>query len=65
MANLLDEVRADRIPLDFLDLFDDAGVPFYDGEWILQSFGPWLTLNQDACSSNYWASGKAKQRFYS
>lgn len=29
--SLLDDIRAHRIPVDFLDLFDAAGVPFYDG----------------------------------
>ena len=28
---ILDDIRAHRIPVDFLDLFDAADVPFYDG----------------------------------
>ncbi|KAG6888748.1 hypothetical protein C0995_006219 [Termitomyces sp. Mi166 len=31
IASLLDDVRAHRIPVDFLDLFEAAKVPFYDG----------------------------------
>ncbi|TFL01998.1 Spt20 family-domain-containing protein [Pterulicium gracile] len=31
IASLLDDVRAHRIPVDFLDLFDKVGVPFYEG----------------------------------
>lgn len=29
--SLLDDIRAHRIPVDFLELFDAARVPFYDG----------------------------------
>lgn len=29
--SLLDDIRAQRIPVDFLELFDSAKVPFYDG----------------------------------
>lgn len=29
---ILDDIRAHRIPVDFLGLFDDARVPFYDGK---------------------------------
>ena len=28
---MLDDVRAHRIPVDYLELFDSAHVPFYDG----------------------------------
>ncbi|KAF8552879.1 hypothetical protein OG21DRAFT_1442848 [Imleria badia] len=31
VASLLDDVRAHRIPVDYLELFDSAHVPFYDG----------------------------------
>lgn len=31
--SLLDDIRAHRIPVDFLDLFDAARVPFYDGSF--------------------------------
>ncbi|KAG6819179.1 hypothetical protein H0H93_014599 [Arthromyces matolae] len=31
VQSLLDDVRAHRIPVDFLDLFEAAKVPFYDG----------------------------------
>ncbi|KAF8141930.1 Spt20 family-domain-containing protein [Boletus edulis] len=31
VASLLDDVRAHRIPVDYLELFDSANVPFYDG----------------------------------
>ncbi|KAH7885750.1 Spt20 family-domain-containing protein [Phlebopus sp. FC_14] len=31
IASLLDDVRAHRIPVDYLELFDSAHVPFYDG----------------------------------
>ncbi|KIJ65193.1 hypothetical protein HYDPIDRAFT_111086 [Hydnomerulius pinastri MD-312] len=31
VASLLDDVRAHRIPVDYLELFDSARVPFYDG----------------------------------
>ena len=32
--SLLDDIRAHRIPVDFLELFDSAKVPFYDGTQI-------------------------------
>jgi len=32
--SLLDDIRGHRIPVDFLELFDMARVPFYDGEII-------------------------------
>jgi len=28
---ILDDIRAHRIPVDFLDIFESAKVPFYDG----------------------------------
>ncbi|KAF8903448.1 hypothetical protein CPB84DRAFT_1814626 [Gymnopilus junonius] len=31
IASLLDDIRLHRIPVDFLELFDSARVPFYDG----------------------------------
>ncbi|PCH44446.1 hypothetical protein WOLCODRAFT_133250, partial [Wolfiporia cocos MD-104 SS10] len=42
MASLLDDIRAQRIPVDFLELFDSAKLPFYDGCMIveLQDFRP-------------------------
>ncbi|KAF8993803.1 Spt20 family-domain-containing protein [Cyathus striatus] len=36
MAALLDDIRAHRIPVDFLDLFDAVRVPFYDGCLIVE-----------------------------
>ncbi|KAF8621878.1 hypothetical protein AX15_007435 [Amanita polypyramis BW_CC] len=36
MASLLDDIRAQRIPVDFLETFDSARVPFYDGCMIVQ-----------------------------
>ncbi|KAG6855908.1 hypothetical protein H0H87_009514 [Tephrocybe sp. NHM501043] len=36
IASLLDDVRAHRIPVDFLDLFEAAKVPFYDGCMIVE-----------------------------
>ncbi|KAJ7302940.1 Spt20 family-domain-containing protein, partial [Mycena albidolilacea] len=33
---LLDDIRAHRIPVDFLDLFDAVKVPFYDGCMIVE-----------------------------
>ncbi|KAF8330505.1 Spt20 family-domain-containing protein [Amanita rubescens] len=36
MASLLDDIRAQRIPVDFLEIFDSARVPFYDGCMIVQ-----------------------------
>ncbi|KXN86738.1 SAGA complex subunit spt20 [Leucoagaricus sp. SymC.cos] len=33
---ILDDIRAHRIPVDFLDLFDAAKVPFYDGCMIVE-----------------------------
>ncbi|KAF7770675.1 hypothetical protein Agabi119p4_6649 [Agaricus bisporus var. burnettii] len=35
-ACILDDIRANRIPVDFLDLFDSAKVPFYDGCMIVE-----------------------------
>lgn len=32
LQSLLDDVRAHRIPVDYLELFHTARVPFYDGE---------------------------------
>lgn len=29
--SLLDDIRAQRIPVDLLETFDSSGVPFYDG----------------------------------
>jgi hypothetical protein len=43
MQSLLDDVRAHRIPVDFLDLFEAAKVPFYDGVWTAR----FLWLNVD------------------
>ncbi|KAH8104068.1 Spt20 family-domain-containing protein [Cristinia sonorae] len=36
VASLLDDIRAQRIPNDFLELFDSARVPFYDGHMIVE-----------------------------
>ncbi|EGN95119.1 hypothetical protein SERLA73DRAFT_77130 [Serpula lacrymans var. lacrymans S7.3] len=36
VASLLDDIRAHRIPVDFLELFDSARVPFYDGCMIVE-----------------------------
>ncbi|KAF9499368.1 hypothetical protein BDN71DRAFT_1384099 [Pleurotus eryngii] len=36
IASLLDDIRAHRIPVDFLSLFDTARVPFYDGCMIVE-----------------------------
>ncbi|KAJ7777188.1 Spt20 family-domain-containing protein [Mycena metata] len=33
---LLDDIRAHRIPVDFLELFDAAKIPFYDGCMIVE-----------------------------
>jgi hypothetical protein len=35
VQSLLDDIRAHRIPVDFLELFNSAGVPFYDGVYLL------------------------------
>ena len=32
LQSLLDDIRAQRIPVDFLELFDTAKLPFYDGK---------------------------------
>ncbi|KAH9933385.1 uncharacterized protein B0H18DRAFT_983411 [Fomitopsis serialis] len=37
MASLLDDIRAQRIPVDFLELFDAAKLPFYDGCMIVET----------------------------
>ncbi|KAJ8509503.1 hypothetical protein ONZ45_g8330 [Pleurotus djamor] len=36
IASLLDDIRAHRIPVDFLEMFDTARVPFYDGCMIVE-----------------------------
>ncbi|GBE86619.1 predicted protein [Sparassis crispa] len=36
LAPLLDDIRAQRIPVDFLELFDSVGLPFYDGCMIVE-----------------------------
>lgn len=36
VASLLDDVRAHRIPVDYLELFDSAGIPFYDGCMVVE-----------------------------
>ncbi|KAI0698373.1 Spt20 family-domain-containing protein [Cytidiella melzeri] len=36
VATILDDVRAQRIPTDFLELCDAAGLPFYDGCMIVE-----------------------------
>ncbi|PFH50991.1 hypothetical protein AMATHDRAFT_40421 [Amanita thiersii Skay4041] len=38
IASLLDDIRAQRIPVDFLEIFDSARVPFYDGSSSPKSF---------------------------
>jgi hypothetical protein len=37
LQSLLDDIRVHRIPVDFLEQFDSARLPFYDGvhRWIL------------------------------
>jgi len=35
LQSLLDDIRAHRIPIDFLELFDSARVPFYEGQCTL------------------------------
>ncbi|KAF6753152.1 Spt20 family-domain-containing protein [Ephemerocybe angulata] len=36
IASLLDDIRAHRIPVDFLDLFDAKRVPFYEGCMVVE-----------------------------
>ncbi|KAF7309430.1 hypothetical protein MIND_00313800 [Mycena indigotica] len=36
ISSLLDDIRAHRIPVDFLDIFDAARVPFYEGCMIVE-----------------------------
>ncbi|EKM50542.1 uncharacterized protein PHACADRAFT_213459 [Phanerochaete carnosa HHB-10118-sp] len=36
VASLLDDIRAQRIPADFLELFDSANLPFYEGCMIVE-----------------------------
>ncbi|KAJ7065397.1 Spt20 family-domain-containing protein [Mycena amicta] len=36
ISSLLDDIRAHRIPVDFLDIFDAAKVPFYEGCMIVE-----------------------------
>ncbi|KIM60570.1 hypothetical protein SCLCIDRAFT_1216637 [Scleroderma citrinum Foug A] len=36
VASFLDDVRAHRIPVDFLELFDSSRVPFYDGCMVVE-----------------------------
>ncbi|KAJ7036529.1 Spt20 family-domain-containing protein, partial [Mycena alexandri] len=36
ISGLLDDIRAHRIPVDFLELFDAAKIPFYDGCMIVE-----------------------------
>ncbi|KAF9523372.1 Spt20 family-domain-containing protein [Crepidotus variabilis] len=36
IASLLDDIRAHRIPVDFLEFFDSARVPFYEGCMIVE-----------------------------
>ncbi|KZT25138.1 hypothetical protein NEOLEDRAFT_1065767 [Neolentinus lepideus HHB14362 ss-1] len=38
VASLLDDIRQQRIPPDFLELFDASRVPFYDGCLIVELF---------------------------
>ncbi|RPD64166.1 hypothetical protein L226DRAFT_460544 [Lentinus tigrinus ALCF2SS1-7] len=35
-ASLLDDIRAQHIPVDFIELFDAAGLPFYEGCLIVE-----------------------------
>ncbi|KAH9940890.1 Spt20 family-domain-containing protein [Epithele typhae] len=35
-ASLLDDIRAQHIPVDFLELFDSANLPFYEGCLIVE-----------------------------
>ncbi|KAL5537030.1 SPT20 [Sanghuangporus sanghuang] len=36
ISTLLDDIRALRIPTDFIKIFDDAGIPFYNGCLIVE-----------------------------
>ncbi|KAG9309886.1 Spt20 family-domain-containing protein [Chiua virens] len=36
VASLLDDIRAHRIPVDYLELFDSVHVPFYDGRMLVE-----------------------------
>ncbi|KAI6044449.1 Spt20 family-domain-containing protein [Pisolithus marmoratus] len=36
VASFLDDIRAHRIPVDFIELFDSVHVPFYDGCMIVE-----------------------------
>lgn len=36
VASFLDDVRAHRIPVDFIELFDSVHIPFYDGCMIVE-----------------------------
>ncbi|KAG7085615.1 hypothetical protein E1B28_003164 [Marasmius oreades] len=36
VACIFDDIRAHRIPVDFLELFDKANIPFYDGCMIVE-----------------------------
>ncbi|KAF8329544.1 Spt20 family-domain-containing protein [Cantharellus anzutake] len=38
IASLLDDIRAHRVPVDFLDIFKQAKVPFYSGCLIVELF---------------------------
>ncbi|KAF7289062.1 hypothetical protein HMN09_01354400 [Mycena chlorophos] len=38
ISSLLDDIRAHRIPVDFLEIFDAAKVPFYEGCMIVELF---------------------------
>ena len=46
---MLDDVRAQRIPADFLELFDAANVPFYDGECSIVGIASALQSNLVGC----------------
>ncbi|OBZ73602.1 SAGA complex subunit spt20 [Grifola frondosa] len=49
-ASLLDAIRAQRIPVDFLELFDTAKVPFYEGCMIVELLDYRLEKSKDSVS---------------
>jgi hypothetical protein len=65
VASLLDDVRAHRIPVDYLELFDSAHVPFYDGtSYQREQYCPdnSSSCHQVACWLNFLTIAQREQR---
>jgi transcription factor SPT20 len=54
LKSLLDDIRAHRIPIDFLELFDSARVPFYEGQFTSSVYLLYANVMQAAWLLSSW-----------